>query len=88
MVCRLENVVWKMAAILSRPQCLNRNALLFKLPKRGMTDKMLHILKSMFSNAKRCAKWNCSLGEAFENLYVVLQGAVTSPSLFDIPVFF
>ena len=63
---------------------INRNALLFKLLKRGVTGKMLRILKSMFSKAKSCAKWNGSLSEAFENLYVVLQGGVTSPSLFNI----
>ena len=63
---------------------INRNALLFKLLKRGVTGKMLRILKSMFSKAKSCAKWNGSLSEAFENLNGVLQGEVTSPSLFNI----
>ena len=63
---------------------INRNALLFKLLKRGVTGKMLRILKSLFSKTKSWAKWNGSLSEAFENLYGVLQGGVTSPSLFNI----
>ena len=63
---------------------INRNALLYKLLKRGVNGKMLHILKSMFEKSKSTAKWNGCLSEAFENLYGVLQGGVTSPTLFNV----
>ena len=40
----------------------------------GATGKLLHILESMFSKAKSCAKWNGNLSEAFGNLCGVLWG--------------
>ena len=62
---------------------INRSALLYKLRKRGVSGKMLRILKDMFAKAKSSAKWGGYVSETFNNLYGVLQGGVTSPTLFN-----
>ena len=63
---------------------VDRRALLLKMLLQGIDGKYLKILKSMFDKAKSQVRWNNQLGEVFDNVKGVLQGGVTSPTLFKL----
>ena len=61
---------------------VNRNALYYKLMKRGVKGKMLQIIKDMYTKAKCRVKWKGNIGNELDSQYGVLQGGMLSPRMF------
>ena len=57
-------------------------ALIYELFRKGVCSKYFKVIKIMFDNSKSRVKYYLKLSDAFENLHGVLQGGISSPSLF------
>ena len=62
---------------------INRNALYYKLSKKGMGLKMLKMIISMFEKAQAKVHQQGSLSASIDSVFGVLQGGILSPKLFN-----
>ena len=63
---------------------INRSALLFKMRNQGIKGKIFTFFRSMLGKSKSTVRWNNDIGKLFDNIYGVLQGGVSSPTLFKL----
>ena len=61
---------------------IDRSALYFKLPSRGIYGNFLNVIKCMFSKAECRVKWDTCISEILKSEFGVLQGGRLSPKLF------
>ena len=61
---------------------IDRTALYYKLLNRGIDGNLLNIIKSMFSKAECCVKWDSRISDILKSEFGVLQGGMLSPKLF------
>ena len=77
-----ENVVWKMATILSRPQCVKRP--LFEASMTQFTDAYMHYQGSVCKHTEDETKWPPDQG-TFSNAFFLLDDCFILISLKIVP---
>ena len=62
---------------------VNRQALFYKLLKRGVQGNFCQVLMNLFQKATCMIRWHGQLSEQIQSLFGVLQGGMISPKLFS-----